>query len=66
MQRQQTELLTIQDFASALQVTKACVRRWISERKITIVKIGRLVRIPADEIDKLVNKGTRPAQSKPK
>lgn len=58
-----TDLLTVQDFASALQVTKACVRRWISERKITIVKIGRLVRIPADEIDKLVSKGKRPAQN---
>lgn len=57
----QTELLTVQDFASALQVTKACVRRWISERKITTVKIGRLVRIPTEEIDRLVSKGKRPA-----
>jgi excisionase family DNA binding protein len=61
--QKQTELLTIQDFASVLQVTTACVRRWISERKITTVKIGRLVRIPTEEIEKLVRKGTRPAQS---
>jgi excisionase family DNA binding protein len=60
--QKQTELLTIQDFANILQVTTACVRRWISERKITTVKIGRLVRIPAEEIEKLVRKGTRPAQ----
>lgn len=65
MQRQ-AELLTIQDFAGALRVTTACVRRWITERKISSVKIGRLVRIPADEIDKLVSKGTRPAQSNAK
>lgn len=66
MQRQQPELLTIQDFASALQVTTACVRRWITERKITTVKLGRLVRIPANEIERLVAKGTRLAQGSTK
>jgi excisionase family DNA binding protein len=61
MQRQ-TELLTIQDFASSLQVTTACVRRWITERKIATIKLGRLVRIPATEIDRLVATGLRPAR----
>jgi excisionase family DNA binding protein len=65
MQRQ-TELLTIQDFAGALHVTSACVRRWITERKITTVKLGRLVRIPAAEIDRLVQEGMRPAQGSAK
>jgi excisionase family DNA binding protein len=66
MHRQQPELLTIQDFASILQVTTACVRRWITERKITTVKLGRLVRIPADEIERLVSKGMRPAHGNAK
>lgn len=63
---QQNQLLTIQDFAGALRVTPSCIRRWITERKIATVKIGRLVRIPADEIERLVAKGMRPAQARTK
>jgi excisionase family DNA binding protein len=58
----QPELLTVENFSTVLNVTKACVRRWISERKITTVRLGRLVRIPATEIERLVMNGTRLAQ----
>lgn len=53
------ELLTVHEFAATLQITVACVRRWIMERKITVVKVGRLVRIPTSEIDRLITRGTR-------
>lgn len=56
-----TKLLTIAEFASELKVTHACVRRWIIQRRISIVKLGRLVRIPADEVDRLIDEGARPA-----
>ena len=59
---QENCLLTISEFAKTLKVTPACVRRWITERKITTVKLGRLVRVPADEIQRLVSKGMRPAK----
>jgi excisionase family DNA binding protein len=56
------QLLTTPQFATALSVTPACVRRWLLERKIASVKLGRLVRIPISEVQRLVESGMRPAR----
>lgn len=61
---QTKNFLTIPEFAHELGVTAACIRRWIQERKITTVKVGRLVRIPAAEVTRIVAQGTRPARSR--
>jgi len=57
-----SRLLTIPEFADALRIKPSCVRRWLSESKITRVHVGRLVRIPASEIDRIVQLGTRSAK----
>jgi excisionase family DNA binding protein len=56
------KLLTVPEFAQALGVTQACCRRWLLERKIAHVKLGRLVRVPSDEVDRLIAEGLRPAK----
>ena len=56
------QLLTVHSFAKALNVTPACIRRWILERKIATVKLGRLVRIPESEVNRIVEQGLRPVQ----
>ena len=58
-------LLRVNEFALRLDVTQACVRKWLLERKITSTRIGRLVRIPAGEIERLVECGFRPARRSP-
>ena len=58
------QLLTVTEFAAPLRVKDSCVRRWIRERKVTVVKVGRLVRIPASEVERIINKGTRSAREK--
>jgi excisionase family DNA binding protein len=55
-------LLSVIQFAEALGVTPACVRRWLLERKIAHVKLGRLVRIDSRETDRLIREGLRPAK----
>jgi excisionase family DNA binding protein len=55
-------LLRVGEFAASLRITPACVRRWIRESKVTVVKLGRLVRIPASEVERIVQLGTRPAK----
>ncbi len=55
-------LLRVNEFAALLDVTPACVRRWLLERRIASTRIGRLVRIPASEIERLVESGLRPAR----
>ena len=55
-------LLSVPQVAERLNVTRACIRRWILERRVAVVKVGRLIRIPASEIDRLVQSGFRPAR----
>jgi excisionase family DNA binding protein len=57
------EWLTVSEFADALGITKACVRRWLLERRVTSTRVGRLVRIHSSEIERLVNSGLRPART---
>lgn len=56
------KLLSVPEFAEALGVTVACCRRWLLESRITFTKIGRLVRIPASEVDRMISEGLRPAK----
>jgi len=64
MDSAQTGLLTVNDVAVALGVSRASVRRWIASRIITTVKVGpRLVRVSRAEVERLIRAGTRPALS---
>ena len=54
-------LLTVPEFANSLRLKSSAVRRWIGERKIAVVRVGRLVRIPSAELERIVHEGTRPA-----
>jgi excisionase family DNA binding protein len=61
--KERREWLTVTEFAEELGITVAAVRRWLLERRISSTRIGRLVRIPASEINRLVEAGLRPARS---
>jgi excisionase family DNA binding protein len=54
-------LLSVRQVAEKLGVTQACIRRWVLLRKIATVRLGRLVRVPSSEVERLVNEGTCPA-----
>jgi len=53
-------LLTVEEFANELRVTRACVRKWILTRKVGVVKVGRLVRLRSSELRRIVEEGSRP------
>jgi hypothetical protein len=52
-------LLTVRQFASDANVTSSCVRKWLVFGIIASIKLGRLVRIPASERDRLFREGLR-------
>lgn len=54
-------LLTVPEFATLFRIRPSCVRRWIREERVTTVHVGRLVRIPASEVERVISVGTRPA-----
>ena len=61
--REESRLFSVPQFAATLGVTTACIRRWLLERKIACVKVGRLVRIPASQLDRIMEEGFRPAKA---
>jgi excisionase family DNA binding protein len=62
MSKPEVTLLSVPQAAEQLNVTKSCLRRWILERRIATIKLGRLIRIPSAEIERLVSSGLRPAR----
>jgi excisionase family DNA binding protein len=58
-------LLTVKEAASALAMGVPTLRRWIAERKVASVKLGtRSVRVPADEIARIIEGGSMPRREK--
>lgn len=62
MNKQSSQLLSVPEFAAALNVSLACARRWILERRVATIKLGRLVRVPETEVQRLIAGGLRPAR----
>ena len=55
------QLLTVKDTADRLAIKEATVRKMIFQRKLPIVRIGRSVRIPIEEVERLMVEGYQPA-----
>lgn len=56
----ESRLMTIKEFAQTIGVTESTVRDWRLRRKINVVKVGRLIRIPRTEVQRLIVEGTIP------
>ena len=46
-----------EQLAELLQVSKPTVYKWAQEGRIEVVRIGRTVRIPAAEVERLLTEG---------
>lgn len=55
------KMLTASEAAEMLGLRPATIRSWIWKRQIRYVKVSRSVRIPADEVQRMIESGTRPA-----
>ena len=53
------DLITIEDLANKLKISKAHIRLMILKRRIPYYKIGRLIRFRELEIDNWINTGKR-------
>ena len=51
-------LLTVAEVAECLNTGERFVRRLIEERRITVVHLGRLVRIPKSAVNAFIKAGT--------
>lgn len=57
-------LLRVDEAAKALAVKPDTIRVWLTQRRMTSVKLGGAVRIPAEEVERLILEGTIPAAKK--
>jgi len=56
------QLLTTEQAAQRLAVTEAAVRKWISQRRLPAVRLGRCVRLRLADVELVVTQGLRPRQ----
>ena len=56
-----SRLFTVAEFAKELNFTTAAVRKWIGERRITVIRIGRSIRISNEEFERIRQEGLCPA-----
>lgn len=55
-------MLTIRQAAERLGLRESTLRAWAARRKIGIVRLGRAVRIPLEEVERLIAEGSIPAK----
>jgi excisionase family DNA binding protein len=56
------KLFTVAETAEALRIKPATVRAWVLRRKIGSFRVGRAVRISAEEVERMLRDGLRPAK----
>ncbi|RXS93686.1 helix-turn-helix domain-containing protein [Silvibacterium dinghuense] len=55
------ELLAVEQAAVRLAIKPKTLRNWIGERRISVYRVGRCVRVAASEIERVLEEGFVPA-----
>jgi excisionase family DNA binding protein len=58
------ELVTVIEAARQLSLAPVTVRSWVGQRRIAAFKLGRAVRIPRDEIARILAESFQPADAR--
>jgi excisionase family DNA binding protein len=53
------QLVSVKDAAKLLACSQAAVRKWVYQRRLPIVKVGRLTRLRLSDLEALVARGLR-------
>jgi excisionase family DNA binding protein len=56
------KLLTVAEAAEALNLRISTIRAWLLRRRLPRVNCGRSVRIPAEAIERFIERNTVPAK----
>jgi excisionase family DNA binding protein len=58
-----TKLISVKEAAERLAVRPGTVRLWLRLRRLPCVRVGaRAIRVPADAVDELIERGFVPAR----
>ena len=54
------QLMTVEEAASTLAIKTSTLRKWISQKRVPIVRVGeRAIRIRKEDIEKMIQEGFR-------
>jgi excisionase family DNA binding protein len=53
------QLVTVRQAADLLSCSEAAIRKWISQRRLPAVKVGRLTRLRQKDLEVFVSHGSR-------
>ena len=57
-----TKLLKVPQAAELLRLSQKTIWQWVAERRIGVVRLGRAVRVPLGEVERLIDEGATPAR----
>jgi len=57
-------MLTVSEVANRLGMKPATVRLWIAQRKFAHCKLGRSVRVPLEEVERIIKESLIPARER--
>jgi excisionase family DNA binding protein len=52
-----TELLTTKQAAERLGCSEAAIRKWLAQRRVRAVRLGRLVRLRSADVERIATEG---------
>jgi excisionase family DNA binding protein len=55
---------TVEEAATELNLSRATIRAWIAQRRLGHIRLGRAIRVPADEIRRVLEVGYVPPERK--
>ncbi len=55
-------MLTVNQASAKLGLKEGTLRLWLSQRKLAYVKLGRAIRIPLEEVERLIRENLVPAR----
>ena len=64
MVRTDNQPRTVEQAAAELNLSRATIRAWIAQRRLGHVRLGRAIRIPAEEVRRVLEAGYVPATRK--
>ena len=59
--RESSRFKTIDETGAEWGISSYTVRTWLAQRKIGFVRFGRAIRIPEEEIERVISEGLVPA-----
>ena len=59
--RTESQPRTVEQAAAELNLSKATIRAWITQRRLGHIRLGRAIRVPVAEIQRVLQAGFVPA-----